>query len=399
MGMNDMDSHDTDYRFATLAIHSHQAPDEETGAVIVPIYQTTTFAQEEAGKHKGYDYSRSGNPTRTALEGCLADLEGGRHGLCFASGLGALTTLSMALFRPGDHILCADDVYGGTYRFFDKVFRPFGVDIEFIDMSNPEAVVAKVTPKTKALYIETPTNPLLKLVDIQAMVTIAKEKGLISILDNTFASPYFQQGFRLGVDIILHSTTKYIGGHSDVVGGALILRDDTYAKELRFYQNSLGATPDPLACFLTLRGLKTLAVRMKAHEANALALAQFMEAHPAIESVIYPGLPSHPQHALAKAQMSGFGGMISVRVRGGATEAQTFMKSLKLFTLAESLGGIESLIELPAVMTHASIEPHIRQALGITDNLIRMSVGIEDVADLQQDIAQALDKVALLSKV
>jgi cystathionine beta-lyase/cystathionine gamma-synthase len=386
-------------RFATLAIHSYQAPEPETGAVIVPIYQTSTFAQEDAGKHKGYDYSRSGNPTRTALEGCLAALEGGAHGLCFASGLGALTTLSMALFKPGDHILCGDDVYGGTYRFFDKVFRPYGIEIEFVDFTDPAEVRSHVKSNTKALYLETPTNPLLKLVDIRAMAEIAREKNLISILDNTFASPYGQKGFAMGIDIVLHSTTKYIGGHSDVVGGALILKDDTYVKPLRFHQNSLGATPDPFASWLTLRGVKTLALRMKAHEANAMALAEFMESHPGIETVIYPGLSSHPQHTLATKQMLNFGGMISVRVRGGLDEARTFMKSLKLFTLAESLGGVESLVEHPALMTHASVEPAIRQTLGITDNLVRLSVGIEDVYDLQRDLAQALEKTATLAKI
>jgi cystathionine beta-lyase/cystathionine gamma-synthase len=387
------------YQFATIAIHSHQAPDPETGAVIVPIYQTSTFAQEDAGKHKGYDYSRSGNPTRSALEGCLADLEGGTHGFCFASGLGALTTLCMALFKPGDHILCADDVYGGTYRFFDKVFKPFGVHIDFVDMSDPAVVKTLVQPHTKAIYMETPTNPLLKLVDIEAMVAIAKEHQLISVLDNTFASPYFQQGLELGVDIILHSTTKYIGGHSDVVGGALVIQDEKFLQPLRFSQNALGATPDPFASWLTLRGVKTLAVRMKTHDANARVLAQYLENHPGVEAVIYPGLPSHPQHALAKKQMSGFGGMISARIKGGLEETRLFMKSLKLFTLAESLGGIESLIEHPAIMTHASIEPNIRESLGITDNLVRISVGIEDVEDLKKDLAQALDKVASLTKV
>lgn len=386
------------YRFSTLAIHSHQAAESTTGAVIVPIYQTSTFEQEDAGKHKGYDYSRSGNPTRTALEGCLADLEGGAHGLCFASGLGALTTLSMALFKPGDHILCGDDVYGGTYRFFDKVFKTYGVEIEFLDFTDPAVVAQHIKPNTKALYLETPTNPLLKLVDIEAMVALARQHNLITVLDNTFASPYFQHSIALGVDIVLHSTTKYIGGHSDVVGGALILKDDTYFQPLKFHQNSIGATPDPFASWLTLRGLKTLSVRMKAHEENAKALASFMEAHPGIEDVIYPGLPSHPQHHIAKKQMSGFGGMISVRVKGGLGEARTFMKSLKLFTLAESLGGVESLVEHPALMTHASIEPHIRQGLGITDNLVRLSVGIEDIEDLKQDIAQALESVASLMK-
>jgi cystathionine beta-lyase/cystathionine gamma-synthase len=387
------------YQFATLAIHSHQEPEPKTGAVITPIYQTTTFAQEDAGKHTGYEYSRTGNPTRTVLEGVLADLEGGAHGLCFASGCGALTTLSLSLFRPGDHVLCGDDVYGGTYRFYDKVLRQYGVDIEFVDFTDPQNVRNHIKPNTKALYLETPTNPLLKMVDIEVLVSIAREKNLITVLDNTFATPYFQQPIRMGVDIVLHSTTKYIGGHSDVVGGALILKDDTYLQPLKFHQNTLGATPDPFAAWLTLRGVKTLAVRMRTHASNAMELAQYMESHPGIENVIYPGLPSHPQHHMAKKQMSGYGGMISVRVKGGLDESRTFMKSLKLFTLAESLGGIESLVEHPALMTHLSVEPHVRQSLGITDNLVRLSVGIEDVQDLKQDIAQALDKAASLAKV
>jgi cystathionine beta-lyase/cystathionine gamma-synthase len=379
--------------FSTLAIHSHQEPDPVTGAVITPIYQTTTFVQEDAGVHKGYDYSRSGNPTRTVLEGCLAALEGGEFGFCFASGLGALTTLSLAFFRPGDHIICADDVYGGTYRFFNKVFEPFGVHIDFIDLSHPESLLSAIGPNTKAIYIETPTNPLLKIADIQAIVAVAQARHIMTILDNTFATPYLQKGLALGVDIILHSTTKYIGGHSDVVGGALVTHNPDYAKALRFYQNSIGATPDPFASWLTLRGVKTLAVRMEAHQKNALLLAQYLEAHPKVDSVIYPGLASHPQHELAKTQMKGFGGMLCLRVRGGAQEARTFMKSLTLFALAESLGGIESLIEIPAAMTHASIEPHLRAALGVTDNLVRISVGIEDVRDLQADIEQALSRL------
>ncbi len=394
-----MENKQNEYGFSTLAIHSHQAPEPETGAVIVPIYQTTTFEQEDAGKHKGFDYSRSGNPTRKALEGCLADLEGGAHGFCFASGLGALTTLSLALFKPGDHILCGDDVYGGTYRFFDKVFKRFGVEIEFLDFTHPETIAQHIRPNTRALYMETPTNPLLKLVDVRAIASLAKARGLISILDNTFATSYFQRGIEMGVDIILHSTTKYIGGHSDVVGGALITRDDTYADALKFHQNSLGATPDPFASWLTLRGVKTLALRMEAHQRNAMALAEYMQTHPGIEDVIYTGLPSHPQHELAKKQMSGFGGMISVRVKGGATEARTFIKSLKLFTLAESLGGVESLAEIPAVMTHAAIEPDLRNALGITDNLVRLSAGIEDTRDLRADVEQALRQVASLARV
>jgi cystathionine beta-lyase/cystathionine gamma-synthase len=376
--------------FSTRAIHAHQAPDPETGAVITPIYQTTTFAQEDAGVHKGYDYSRSGNPTRAVLEGVLASLEGGAHGYCFASGLGALTTLSFALLKPGDHVLVSDDVYGGTFRFFTKVFQHYGIDVEFLDMSNAQVVAEKRRANTRLVYLETPSNPLLKLIDIAAVVQAAQ--GIPTCVDNTFASPALQQPFALGVDIVLHSTTKYIGGHSDVVGGALVLKDSQFADAIKFHQNSLGATPDPFACWLTLRGLKTLALRMQAHSHNAMALAQFLEGHPRVDSVIYPGLASHPHHELAQRQMpNGFGGMISFRVKGGEHEARTVMKRLKLFTLAESLGGVESLVEHPARMTHMSVDKAVRDQLGLSDNLIRLSVGIEDAGDLRADLAQALD--------
>lgn len=381
------------YRFATRAIHSHQAPDKETGAVIVPIYQTSTFEQDDAGQHRGYEYSRTGNPTRTALEGCLADLEGAAFGYCFSSGLGALITLCNAFFKPGDHLLCTEDVYGGTFRYLDKVLRSYGVETDFIDFTNPTIMKQHVKPNTKAIFIETPTNPTLKLVDIAALVAIAKEAGAMTVLDNTFASPYCQQGLALGVDIILHSTTKYIGGHSDVVGGALITNNDAYSTAIRYHQNSMGATPGPFDSWLTLRGLKTLAIRMKQHEANALALAQFLEQHPSVEKVIYPGLPSHPQHELAKRQMMGFGGMIAVYVKGGLDGSRRFMKALKLFTLAESLGGVESLVEHPALMTHLSVDPAVREAAGIADNLVRMSVGIEDTQDLIEDVTQALKAI------
>lgn len=375
----------------TLVIHSHQSPDPLTGAVITPIYQTTTFAQEDAGVHKGYDYSRSGNPTRAVLEGVLADLEGGNHGFCFASGLGALTTLCMALFQPGDHIICSDDVYGGTFRFFTKVFSKFGVNIQFVDATQVDAVAAAITPATKMIYIETPSNPLLKLTDIRAVCTLAQAKGIKVCVDNTFATPILQQPLKLGADIVLHSTTKYIGGHSDVVGGALILNDPEMAKAIKFHQNSLGATPDPFACWLTLRGLKTLGIRMQAHSYNGSQLAQFLAEHPLVDSVMYPGLASNPQHALAKSQMpGGFGGMISFRVKGELPEARIMMKALKLFTLAESLGGVESLVESPALMTHMSVDKAVRDAIGLTDNLIRLSVGIEALVDLQADLAQAL---------
>ncbi|TVQ84487.1 MAG: cystathionine gamma-synthase [Micavibrio sp.] len=374
----------------TKAIHSGQEPDPVTGAVITPIYQTTTFAQPAPGQHKGYEYSRTGNPTRTVLETVLADMEDGAHGFCFASGSAALATLAFALLRPGDHVIVGDDVYGGTYRFLDKVLSNFGVDMDFIDMADPASFEAVRRDTTRMVFLESPTNPLLKLTDLEALIGFAKKHGLISVVDNTFATPYLQQPLTLGADIVLHSMTKYIGGHSDVVGGALILKTDKYREAIAFHQNSIGATPDPFACWLTLRGLKTLGVRMEAHCKNAMEIAQFLEAHPKVEDVIYPGLPSHPQHALAKKQMAAFGGMISLRIKGGKAETDAFFKKLQYFTLAESLGGIESLVEIPAVMTHAAIEPEIRARLGITDNLVRVSVGIEDVEDLKADLDRAL---------
>lgn len=381
--------------FNTTAIHSNQAPEKEFGAVITPIYQTSTFAQQDAGVFNGYDYTRSGNPTISVLEGVLADLEGGIQGFAFASGMGALTTLSLACFKPGDHLLVGDDVYGGTFRFFTKVFEKYGVDVQFIPMNDVAVVEAAIRPETKMIYLETPTNPLLKLVDLKAMIALAKKHNLLSCVDNTFASPYLQQPFTFGADIILHSTTKYIGGHSDVVGGALIVNNNKeLAKLIQFHQNSIGANADPFATWLTLRGLKTLGLRMDRHSSNALTLAEYLEAHPAIEDVIYPGLPSHPQHELAKQQMNAngekYGGMITLRVKGGEAEARQFIKATKLFTLAESLGGVESLIEHPAIMTHASVDKAVRDEIGITDNLIRLSVGIENVEDLQADLEQAL---------
>jgi cystathionine beta-lyase/cystathionine gamma-synthase len=380
--------------FNTLAIHSHQHPEPTTGAVITPIYQTSTFAQEDAGVHKGWDYSRCGNPTVDTLAGVLADLEGGKHGYCFSSGVGALVTLCNAIFKPGDHLLIGDDVYGGTFRYTTKVLAKYGVDVEFIDMTNPQNVEAAIKPNTRLIYMESPSNPLLKLVDIEAIVRLAKQHNILTCMDNTFASPYLQKPIEAGVDFVLHSTTKYIGGHSDVVGGALILKDDDFNDVIRFHRNTLGATPDPFNSWLTLRGVKTLGLRMEAHCANALALAQYLEKHEAVEAVFYPGLPSHPQYTLAQKQMRAGGGMISIRVKGGEAEARQLLKSTKIFTLAESLGGVESLIEHPARMTHASVEPKIREALGITDNLVRLSVGIEDVADLKADLSQALDAVA-----
>ncbi|MEB3286927.1 MAG: cystathionine gamma-synthase [Vampirovibrionales bacterium] len=377
--------------FDTIAIHSHQAPDPVTGAVIPPIYQTSTFAQADAGVHKGWDYSRCGNPTVDTLAAVLADLEGGQHGYCFSSGVGALITLCNAIFKPGDHFLLGDDVYGGTFRYTTKVLSKFGVEIEFIDMADISLVEKSIRPNTRLVYMESPTNPTLKLIDIAAIATLAKQKNVPTCVDNTFASPYLQNPIALGVDIVLHSLTKYIGGHSDVIGGALILKDDTFNEAVRFHRNSLGATPDPFNSWLTLRGLKTLGVRMDRHCQNALALAGYLESHPAVEAVLYPGLASHPQHMLAQKQMKkGFGGMISFRVKGGEKEARAVLKAVKIFTLAESLGGVESLIEHPALMTHLSVDKAVREKLGVSDNLIRVSVGIENIEDLKADLAQAL---------
>lgn len=378
-------------QFKTMAIHNRQKPDPLTGAVIPPIYQTSTFAQEDAGVHKGWDYTRCGNPTVDTLAGVLADLEGGKYGYCFSSGVGALATLCNALFKPGDHLLIGDDVYGGTFRYTTKVLAKYGVDVEFVDMTDPAKVERAIRPGvTRLVYLESPTNPLLRLVDIAAITAMARAKGVPSCVDNTFASPYLQKPLELGADVVLHSTTKYIGGHSDVVGGALILKDDSLESAVRFHRNTIGATPDPFNAWLTLRGLKTLAVRMDAHCANALALARFLETHEAVESVVYPGLPSHPQAALAQRQMRAGGGMIALRVKGGEAEARALLKAVKVFTLAESLGGVESLIEHPALMTHLSVDPAVKQELGITDNLVRLSVGIEDIEDLKADLDQAL---------
>lgn len=382
-----------DTGFSTRAIHAGQEPDPVTGAVITPVYQTTTFAQFEPGVHKGYDYSRSGNPTRSVLETVLAAVEGGAHAFAFASGLGALTTLMLALFESGGHVVAGDDVYGGTYRLFDKVLKRFGIEATYVDTTDPENVRRAITPETKMVFLETPTNPLLKLTDLKAVTAVAAERGLITVVDNTFASPYLQNPLNLGADIVLHSTTKYIGGHSDVVGGALVLKDDRFAPAIRFHQNAVGATPDPYASWLTLRGLKTLAVRMDRHVENAQALSSFLSAHPAVEEVIYPGLSSHPQYELARRQMKGPGGMIALRLKGGERETRAFLKKLLYFTLAESLGGIESLIEVPALMTHAALLPETRRALGITDSLVRISVGIEDIGDLKADLAQALENL------
>ncbi|MFN8503885.1 cystathionine gamma-synthase [Kouleothrix sp.] len=374
------------YGFATRAIHAGQEPDQATGAVIVPIYQTSTFAQEAVGVHKGYDYARSGNPTRTALETALAALDGGAHALAFASGLAAETAVLLML-AAGDHVIGGDDCYGGTYRLFSKVFARHGLSFDFVDTRDPEEVAEAIRPETKLVWLETPTNPLLKLADIARIAELARARGALTLVDNTFASPYLQRPLELGADLVLYSTTKYIGGHSDVVGGALVMRDAGLHERLKFLQNAAGGVPGPFDSWLVLRGLKTLALRMRAHSENGLAVARFLAGHPAVEQVIYPGLPEHPQHDLAKRQMRGFGGMISLVLRGGEAAANAMVTRTKLFTLAESLGGVESLIEVPAAMTHASVAG---SKLEVPAGLVRLSVGIEEADDLIADLDRAL---------
>jgi cystathionine gamma-lyase len=375
--------------FGTRAIHAGQEPDPQTGAVMTPIYQTSTYAQESPGKHRGYEYSRTDNPTRTAYQECIATLENGKHALAFASGLATTATIIQSL-KPGDHVVCCDDVYGGTFRIFDKVFKLSGIDFTFVDLSDLKKAEAAFKPTTKLLWMETPTNPMLKILDIGALCKLAHQKGAKAIVDNTFMSSYFQKPLKLGADLVVHSVTKYMNGHSDVVGGVLITSDTEWYTRLKFLQNAVGAVPAPMDCFQVMRGLKTLHVRMERHAQNAMAIARHLEKHAKIQKVIYPGLESHPQHAIAKKQMSGFGGMITFFIKGGLPEARSFLEKVKVFTLAESLGGVESLIEHPAIMTHASIPAETRKELGIHDNLVRVSVGIEDLADLIADLDQAL---------
>ena len=374
--------------FATLAIHAGQDPDPATGAVITPIYATSTYHQEAPGQHKGYEYSRSGNPTRTALETCLAALEGGERGLAFASGLAASTAV-LATLKPGDEVAAAADLYGGTFRLLERVFRPWGLNARYTDDPSPAGFRKIITPATRLVWIETPTNPLLQILDIAAIAELTHKAKAVLAVDNTFASPYLQQPIRLGADLVVHSTTKYLGGHSDVIGGAVIGRRDLL-QPIAFYQNAAGGVPGPFDSFLTLRGIKTLAVRMRQHCDNARRLAEWLAGQPQVERVFYPGLANHPGHDLAKRQMRDFGGMISVRIKGGRDGAQRFMTRTKLFSLAESLGGVESLVCHPATMTHASIPAEVRQARGVDDGLVRLSVGIEDLDDLQEDLRRAL---------
>ncbi|MBX9938656.1 MAG: cystathionine gamma-synthase [Candidatus Obscuribacterales bacterium] len=387
---------ENEMKFSTLAIHAGQDPDPTTGAIITPIFQTSTYVQEGLNKHKGYEYARTQNPTRTALEECLAALEGGKYALSFGSGLAAEGNI-MNLLSSGDHVICGDDVYGGTYRLFEKVWKRYGLTFTFVDASDPAKIKAAIKPETKMIWVETPTNPLLRLCDLKAISTLAKEHKLITVVDNTFASPYLQNPLKLGADIVVHSVTKYLGGHSDVVGGAVITSCDKLYETLKFHQNAVGAVPGPFDCWLVLRGLKTLAVRMEAHQKNAMAVARYLEKHPAVEKVMYPGLESHPQHQLAKEQMRGFGGMVSFVLKGGLESARQFLGTTKLFALAESLGGVESLVCHPVSMTHGSIPKEERDARGVVDALVRLSVGIEDVDDLIKDLEAGLAKVQVLA--
>ena len=377
------------YKLDTLAVHAGQSPDPVHGAVMMPIVLSSTFAQEGPGGHKGFDYSRAGNPTRTALEECVAALEGGTHGIAYASGCAA-TTAGLLPLRPGDHVLVGDDVYGGTFRIFDRVLSGFGIEATFLDLSDSAALERARRPSTKLVWLETPSNPMLKLFDIAAVTRWARAAGIRSVVDNTFASPVLQTPLALGADAVVHSSTKYLNGHSDVIGGIVVTSDGELAERLHFLQKATGACPSPFDCYLVLRGLKTLGVRVRQSMATARNLASFLEEHAAVEKVIYPGLPSHPQHALATEQMRGGGAMLSFVVRGGLPAADRFLRRVRVFTCAESLGGVESLAEHPASMTHASIPAEQRAALGIVDGLIRLSVGVEHVDDLRQDLAEAL---------
>jgi cystathionine beta-lyase/cystathionine gamma-synthase len=376
--------------FSTRAIHAGQEPDLATGAVTVPIYQTSTYVQEALGRNKGFEYARTHNLTRASLERNLAALEGGRHGLCFASGLAATNTLLQTL-SSGDHVVAGHNLYGGTFRIMDKVLKRLGLEFTFIETADPDQVERAFRPNTRLLFVETPTNPMMALTDIAAVSERAHRKGITVVVDNTFMTPYFQRPLALGADAVMHSVTKYLNGHSDMVGGALVTSDEKLAESLRFLQNAAGGVPGPMDCWLALRGTKTLAVRMERHDANARSLAEYLAGHPGVGKVFYPGLPSHPQHALAKRQASGFGGMISFIPGDGSLDAGTkVFNRFRLFARAESLGGVESLVCHPASMTHASVPRETRLAMGFADGLLRLSVGIEDLADLRADLDQAL---------
>lgn len=376
-------------KFSTRAIHAGQEPDPTTGSVMTPIYQTSTYAQTGMGEHKGYEYARTSNPTRTALETCIASLENGKHGLAFASGLAAEQAI-LSLLSSGDHMIACDDLYGGTYRIFERIMRRYQVGTSYITASTTHDYEKAIQPNTKLIWLETPTNPLLRLVDIRAVAEIAHRHNVLLVVDNTFSSPYFQQPLALGADIVIHSTTKYINGHSDVIGGAIVMNNDEVHEAIKFYQNAAGGVPGPFDVWLTMRGIKTLALRMQQHQDNAFAVARFLSEHPRVEKVYYPGLPSHPDYEIAKRQMSGFGGMVSFQFKGMQADVNQIAGRFKIFTFAESLGGVESLVCHPASMTHGSIPREIREARGLTDTLLRLSIGIEDIEDLIADLEQAL---------
>lgn len=383
-------THDFHWGFSTRAIHVAQEPEPVTGAVTTPIFQTSTYAQEDVGVHKGYEYSRTDNPTRAVVEQVVASLENGMHGLAFASGMAAEGTIAH-LLDPGDHVVAVDDLYGGTYRLFNRVLERYGLSFAYVDASDPENVARAMRPETRMVWIESPTNPLLKIVDIRAVAEVAHEGKALLVVDNTFASPYFQQPLCLGADIVVHSATKYLGGHSDLVMGMAVTSNDEVHERLKYLQNAVGGVPGPFDAWLLLRGLKTLSLRMERHERNALAVARFLETQTGkIRRVLYPGLPSHRQHELAARQMSGFGGIVTIELEGGEEAARAFLRKSKFFLTAESLGGVESLADHPAVMTHASLPAEIREAAGIGGGLIRLSVGIEDEEDLLADLEQAL---------
>ncbi len=377
--------------FKTKAIHAGQEPEQVTGAVAVPVFQTSTYAQKELGKHVEFDYARTINPTRVALEKNLAALENGKFGYCFASGMAAIAA-SLSLVKNGDHVIAGSDMYGGSYRYFSRILSENGVEFSYVDMREPKNIEAAIKTNTKLIYCETPTNPMMNLVDLEEVGKIAKAKKLISVVDNTFMSPYFQNPLDLGIDIVLHSATKYIGGHSDVIGGVVVTAKQELAEKIKFYQNSAGGVPGPWDVWLLLRSVKTLAIRMEAHNANAMIIAEFLSKQSRIKKIYYPGLASHPQHELAKRQMRGFGGIISIET-GSLENAKNFTSKLEIFTLGESLGGVESLVCHPVTMTHGSVPPERRSELGITDGLIRLSVGIEDIDDLMADMKRGLDAI------
>ena len=376
-------------KFSTKAIHAGQEPDPTTGAIMTPIYQTSTYAQTGMGEHKGFEYARTGNPTRSALEACIASLENGTYGLAFASGMAAESAV-LSLLSAGDHMVSCDDLYGGSYRIFERIMSRYNIETSYATAGAIDEYEKAIRPNTKLIWLETPTNPLLRLVDIQAVAEVAHRHNLLLVVDNTFSSPYFQQPLTLGADIVLHSTTKYINGHSDVIGGAVVTSNHEIYEDLKFYQNAAGGVPGPFDVWLTMRGIKTLAVRMRQHEENARAVARFLMEHKRVERVYYPGLSSHPDYELAKRQMSGFGGMVSFQFKGTLADVEEIVRRFKVFTFAESLGGVESLVCHPATMTHGSIPRDIREARGLNDTLLRFSVGIEDIEDIIADLDQAL---------